>query len=279
MKRLHSFCFLLACSLLFHLPNAAEGQTNQSRWLSGQISELFRADGYVEGRGYKWRPDPEEALEFMPSDDGYNYTTVDTVFLAVSPNSIGGSPDSTLVVTFVTRSFSGRTVRDCHACGVRIGILLYTIKNGVRDLARFHKMTIAGGSWGAAPHYRIELIGPQIWGLIIEDGYSGQGYVTSSTTIYPLSSYYPFIPFFTTVTRDGGPEGCEAMCDDEYCSEYRMVNREWTFVAAPESADGSDLQEFYDISASVTESSCQEKKVTWTEYYVADYTGWHARFR
>lgn len=117
---------------------------------------------------------------------------------------------SYVIVGYTQQTENGDIV-DCHACSVRLSIFEFLHDDGKWVLATEFINIANTGSWGEPPDIKAMEIGYNIFGIIIEEGYTAQGLTSMQTSIYAnVADSYKMI--FSDATSEDNSEG--------YCANW-----------------------------------------------------------
>lgn len=225
------------------------------------LTTLFESTNYSSQRGIGWKPRIDDRINFNPSDDGYLYTRIDTVMYFSDLYS--QSPNDRAAVILYTNAWYGNEVSSCHACAPEMGVAIFTrlekswvLTTFVRDIGQF-------GGWGEPGEASLFPLGPDQMGLMIESGYTGQGYTESYMSIFDLGWYdgVPKVLFLKNYAN--GPAGCEEECTEEWCENYYDIER--TIISVPNDDQLSYYPNYSHFQIHTVEKDCSGKTI-------ADYT-------
>lgn len=227
---------------------------------------LFDVKQYSVDRGGAWLPDFEEGMNFNVSDDGYCYTNLDTAMLVPLETGEDDQDVSLALLVFTTYGYSGDERSDCHACAPDISLALYEeVENGW-SLRAFRKHVTQLGTFGVRGDLSVVEVGEGLYALNMESGFTGQGYTIGSSTLISMAPYNDLEEIFTATTYDVGPDGCEEECGQEWCENYRNIEKELEFL--PNIYTDAEYPEFNNLVVTVTERTCQGKEHAYTERYL-----------
>ena len=239
------------------------------------LGTLFESDKYSQEKGIAWQPGIEEQTQFVVSDDGLCYTTIDTI--AFFTTGIREALEEHALVLFSTNSYFGGELSTCHACAPQMGAALFTRSdNGgeesVWNLINFRKFLGFFGAWGEPGSVGIVKIGPSRFALEISSEYTGQGYSETRVQWFDIFSWVrPFSQLFAFVDAVG-PAGCEEECDEDWCDEYVNIRHEYQFSDEAPSEDYSP--EYYRLGLKTISRACNGTETSFVEEYTYDPFGY-----
>lgn len=135
----------------------------------------------------KWKATPGDVEEFngQQGSPAVLYSFVDTTF------SIDRADGKLYLILFHTAPMATsengefENINNCHACGVSLGYLSYTVEGDSIDVQQFKRNFATHGSFGK-PSYTLSFInlGEGYELLRVDDRYEGMGVVSVSTRFY-----------------------------------------------------------------------------------------------
>ena len=258
------FCLLCGTAFISLQAKAQESVILSSLHEESLLTTLFHAVEYDATRGGKWKPDTEEQLNIQVSDDGFCYTTVDTIIYW--KENKGEEETDRAAVVFATYSYFDGVRAECHACAPDLGLAtLQKNQSGRWEATKFRKKLVQTGQWGTAGESSLQKLGPATSALVFSSGYMNQGYLYIHSFWYNLGTWNGLPEIFTLVEVDSGPAGCEEECNEEWCQFYHDIERKVTLL--PNDDPQSDYGGYNDLLITITERTCEGVETTTNERY------------
>lgn len=123
--------------------------------------------------------------------------------------------ESYIIVSY-TQHIIDNNISTCHACSVRLSIFEFSKHQNNWLLMNKHINITEVGAWGEIPIVKAMEIGRNIFGVIIEQGYTAQGLTMTDTIMYAkVGSEYKEV--FSSETGESNMEG--------YCANWEASIR------------------------------------------------------
>lgn len=149
----------------------------------------------------KWLCKPHEAKRFesKASDDGLLHTRAAGVF------PIETKEGKKMLLLTETLSREKEDWEDCHACAPILGAAMFQEIDGAWFIEALQKDLGELGSYGTLPANKLVTIGPSMYGVMFNDGYTAQGISESEIVLIGLidGSFQRLISENTSYNNEG----------------------------------------------------------------------------
>lgn len=164
--------------------NASERNVDFSKLDHLTAFKLTYGSAFINDKNellYKYKGEGTESY------DGYHHMKLDTLISFTSD-----SKEDLAIAIFSSLEYASKneTESSCHGCGAAIGIGLFKKENNTW-IAKNTKPVLGNyGTWGQAPFIDVKIINGKCF-VILNVGFSGQGYTEEVTKIIWVSPSFP----------------------------------------------------------------------------------------